>query len=177
MASPRQPLGELSANVLFGSPGATPLATPLHTPMQGTARTPASASCTSSAARMRLWRQRNPERSQEQNAVGARVASNGAAFADFTALVADDAFLEKLRAAKADPKGPAAREVLKRVIGFINLSAKAVPWGTRERAAEMTKYIADHRQEGAGSIFYSCAPDDVHNPYSIRYSFPYAGRG
>eukprot|EP00966_Prymnesium_polylepis_P301225 6960253-Prymnesium_polylepis.1 len=41
----------------------------------------------------------------------------------------------------------------------------------------MTKYIADHRQEGPGSIFFSCAPDDVHNPYSIRYSFPYVGRG
>eukprot|EP00966_Prymnesium_polylepis_P045391 1050987-Prymnesium_polylepis.1 len=64
MASPRQPLGELSANVLFGSPGATPPATPLHTPTQGTARTPASVSST---ARVRLWRQRNPERSREQN--------------------------------------------------------------------------------------------------------------
>ena len=39
-----------------------------------------------------------------------------------------------------------ARAVLKRVIGFINLAAKAVPWGNRERAAEMTKLMADHRQ-------------------------------
>ena len=51
-----------------------------------------------------------------------------------------------------------------------------VPWGSRERAGEVTKLMADHRAEGAGNCFYSIAPDDVHNALSIRYSFPYRGR-
>ena len=99
------------------------------------------------------------------------------AFAKFTELVADAGFLAQLEAARKDPKGRVAREVLKKVIGFINLSAKSVPWGTRERAAEMTKLMADHRSEGAGSIFYSVAPDDVHSMDSIRYATPFVGYG
>ena len=57
-----------------------------------------------------------------------------------------------------------------------NLTAQPVPWGSRERAGEVTKLMADHRAEGAGNCFYSIAPDDVHNALSIRYSFPYRGR-
>ena len=82
MASPRQPLGELSANVLFGTPGATPLrpgATPLRTPTQGSAAAGSSSTlqrCTTftpeerqqrHAEAMREWRRANAEHSQEQN--------------------------------------------------------------------------------------------------------------
>ena len=49
-----------------------------------------------------------------------------------------------------------------------NLTAQPVPWGSRERAGEVTKLMADHRAEGAGNCFYSIAPDDVHNALSIR---------
>ena len=77
--------------------------------------------------------------------------------------------------ARENPKGAMARTVVKKVIGFINLSGSKVPWGTRERAAEMTKLIADHRYAGPSSIFYSVAPDDVHNPTAIRWASPYTG--
>ena len=110
-------------------------------------------------------------------AVGARVKSNAEAFAKFTELVNDAGFLARLEEARRDPKGAAAREVLKRVVNFINLAAKAVPWGTRERAGEMAKLMADHRTEGPGSIFYSVAPDDVHEPLCIRFAAPFAGYG
>ena len=110
-------------------------------------------------------------------AVGARVKSSSEAYAKFKELVADDGFLKLLEEARSDPKGPSARKVLKRVVNFINLSAKAVPWGTRERAAEMAKLMADHRQEGPGSIFYSMAPDDVHSPNVIRYAEPFTRYG
>ena len=106
-------------------------------------------------------------------AVGARVKSNGEAFAKFTELVADASFLEQLEEARKNPKGAVARQVLKRVIGFINLAAKNVPWGTRERAAAMTMLIADHRNEGAGSIFYSVSPDDTHSMMAIRYALAF----
>ena len=108
-------------------------------------------------------------------AVSARVSTRPGAFAKFKELIHDDCFLDKLDAARSDPKGAAAREVLTRVIGFINLSGRKVPWGSRERAAEMTKLIADHRYAGPSSIFYSVAPDDVHNPNSLRWAAPFTG--
>lgn len=108
-------------------------------------------------------------------AVCARVKTSGDSFAKFIALIHDGDFLDKLREALNDPKGAAAREVVSRVIAFINLSAGSVPWGKRERAGEMTKLIADHRYGGPGSIFYSIAPDDVHNPTTIRWATPYTG--
>ena len=43
------------------------------------------------------------------------------------------------------------------------------------RRASDTRVHRPHWQEGAGSIFYSIAPDDVHNPTGIRHSFPYQG--
>ena len=40
-------------------------------------------------------------------------------------------------------------------------AGKSIPWGSRERAFEMTKLMAIHRSEGSGSIFYSMAPDGL----------------
>jgi hypothetical protein len=108
-------------------------------------------------------------------AVTARVATSPGAYAKFKELLHDESFLDKLAEARADPKGAAAREVLTRVISFINLSDSKVPWGSRERAAEMTKLIADHRYAGPSSIFYSVAPDDVHNVMSLLWAFPFTG--
>jgi hypothetical protein len=78
-----------------------------------------------------------------------------------------------LEDARDNPKGKTAREVVTKVIGFINLSAGKIPWGSRERAAEMTKLIADTRYAGPSSIFYSISPDDVHNPTTIRWAIPF----
>ena len=108
-------------------------------------------------------------------AVTATVKTAPGAFAKFQDLIIDKLFLAQLAEARENPKGVTARTVVKKVIGFINLSGSKVPWGTRERAAEMTKLIADHRYAGPSSIFYSVAPDDVHNPTAIRWASPYTG--
>ena len=92
-------------------------------------------------------------------AVSVTVKSKGSAFEDFKALVNDADFAALLDAAKQNPKGPEARQVMGRIISFINLAGKSIPWGSRERAFEMTKLMAIHRSEGSGSIFYSMAPD------------------
>jgi hypothetical protein len=39
----------------------------------------------------------------------------------------------------------------------------------------MRKLIADHRFAGPSSVFFSAAPDDVHNPEAIRWAAPYTG--
>ena len=51
---------------------------------------------------------------------------------------------------------------MRKVVSFINCSAARVPWGMRERSAEVTNLIAGQRAHGAASVFYTCAPDDVH---------------
>ena len=89
----------------------------------------------------------------------------------------DTNFLKLLQDAQRDPKGAAARKVVKRVLTFINLSSNSIPWGSRERAGEMTKLMAAHRYCGPSSIFYSIAPDDVHNVSRIRWSQPFTGPG
>ena len=43
-----------------------------------------------------------------------------------------------LQRAKDNPKGEEAREVMRKVVSFINCSASRVPWGMRERSAEVT---------------------------------------
>jgi hypothetical protein len=106
-------------------------------------------------------------------AVTARVKTSPEAFAQFKALVHDGNFFQMLQNARDNPKGKTAREVVTKVIGFINLSAGKIPWGSRERAAEMTKLIADTRYLGPSSIFYSMSPDDVHNATTIRWAMPY----
>ena len=60
---------------------------------------------------------------------------------------------------------------------FANLVAGGVPWGSRERAAEMTKLMAAHRYAGPASTYYTIAPDGVHNPTTIRWSHPFVGQG
>ena len=108
-------------------------------------------------------------------AVNAKVKTSADAFQAFADIIHKGDFLTLLESARENPKGPEAREVVTRVIGFINLSAKSVPWSSRERAAELSKLIADHRYAGPSSIFLSVAPDDVHNPTGIRWSMPYTG--
>jgi hypothetical protein len=108
-------------------------------------------------------------------AVTAKVKTSPGSFEKFKELLHDGSFLDKLVEAREDPKGPVAREVLSRCIGFINLSASKVPWGNRERTGEMAKLIADHRYAGPSSVFISAAPDDVHNPEAIRWAAPYTG--
>jgi hypothetical protein len=108
-------------------------------------------------------------------AVTARVKTSPAAFEMFNSLLHDGNFMNMLQEAQDDPQGKAAREVVSKVIGFINLSASKIPWGSRERAAEMAKLIADSRYGGPSSIFYSVSPDDVHNATTIRWATPYTG--
>ena len=108
-------------------------------------------------------------------AVNAKVMTRPEAFEEFKKILHDGEFLENLNAARDDPQGPTAREVVSRVMPFINLSSKSVPWGSGERASEMSKLIADHRYAGPSSMFISVAPDDVHNATAIRMGTPYTG--
>ena len=107
--------------------------------------------------------------------VSARVDSNEKAFAKLRDFVHGADFKPMLEAAKRNPKGKEAQQFMETVIKFCNLSASKVPWGPRERAAEMTFLMAMHRANGAGNVFYSAAPDDVHSILGIRYSHPFAG--
>ena len=109
------------------------------------------------------------------SAVGVRVKRDPESFARFTELTNDESFLETLAVARAHPTSKEAREVTAKLINLINLTGKAVPWGSQERAAEVTRYMAMHRSEGPGSIFYSMAPDDVHNPLCIQLAHAYVG--
>ena len=108
-------------------------------------------------------------------AVGTRVKTNSTAFAKFKELVNDKGFEKQLHDAKANPKGEAALEVVKRVVSFLNIVVGGIPWGSRERAAEFTKLMAAHRYAGPASTWYSIAPDGVHSELTLRWSAPFVG--
>ena len=110
------------------------------------------------------------QRHAVNSAVAVKVQSRPDAFAKFNACVNDETFLRMLQRAKENPKGEEAREVMRKVVSFINCSASRVPWGMRERSAEVTNLIAGQRAHGAASVFYTCAPDDVHQPLAVRLS-------
>jgi hypothetical protein len=110
-------------------------------------------------------------------AVGATVTSNPEAFEQFKTIVNDPGFEELLRRAKADPTGEDTRELLRRVLPFLNLSSGRVMCTARERASEVTKMMGASRYNGPASNFWSVAPDDVHDKDVIRFSYPYSGPG
>ena len=117
------------------------------------------------------------QRHAVNSAVAVKVQSRPDAFAEFNACVNDETFLRMLQRAKENPKGEEAREVMRKVVSFINCSAARVPWGMRERSAEVTNLIAGQRAHGAASVFYTCAPDDVHQPLAVRLSSAHKNYG
>ena len=57
----------------------------------------------------------------------------------FKEAINDKDFEDMLKDAQADPKGVAAQDLLKKVLPFLNISGRQVPWGNAERNAEVTK--------------------------------------
>jgi hypothetical protein len=108
-------------------------------------------------------------------AVALRVKSQPGAFAALTKLLEAPDFRSKLLHARQNPKGAVAQEILSVVVAFVNAAAVKVPWGHRERSAEVHALIAGQRAHGAAAIFYTCAPDDVHQANAVRLSFPNQG--
>ena len=108
-------------------------------------------------------------------AVALRVKSQPGAFAALIKLLEAPDFRSKLLHARQNPKGAVAQEILSVVVAFVNAAAVKVPWGHRERSAEVHALIAGQRAHGAAAIFYTCAPDDVHQALAVRLSFPNPG--
>ena len=101
--------------------------------------------------------------------------SQPGAFAALIKLLEAPDFRSKLLHARQNPKGAVAQEILSVVVAFVNAAAVKVPWGHRERSAEVHALIAGQRAHGAAAIFYTCAPDDVHQALAVRLSFPNQG--
>ena len=61
------------------------------------------------------------------------------AFEQFKEAINDEDFEDLLKDAQADPKGVVAQDLLKKLLPFLNISGRQVPWGSVERNAEVTK--------------------------------------
>jgi len=109
------------------------------------------------------------------NAVCAKVKSDAKSFAKFKQLLIDPEFRSKLDAALKDPQSKETEALVRTVSNFIQVAGQQVRWGPYERSKEVTNLLAMQRAFGAGSIFYSIAPDDVHNPLSVLLSTPHQG--
>ena len=67
--------------------------------------------------------------------------------------------------------------MLQEILSFVNLCGSKTPFSDMMKAAYLTTLINTQRNKGAGSVFYSGAPDDVHDPNVVRWSAPFEGRG
>ena len=108
-------------------------------------------------------------------AASAKAHSSGRAFEQFKEAINDEDFEDLLKDAQADPKGVVAQYFLKKLLPFLNISGRQVPWGSVERNAEVTKLMAEHRWYGPGPNFVNLTPDDVHNPSVVRLFHPFVG--
>jgi len=114
-------------------------------------------------------------RHEVNQAASAKVHSSGRAFKQFKEAINDEDFEGLLKNAQADYKGVAAQDFLKKVLPFLSISGRQVPWGNAEKNAEVTKLMAENRWHGPGSHFLNLAPYDVHNPSAVRLCKPLVG--
>ena len=108
-------------------------------------------------------------------AVSVSCKTHSGNFDKFKELHSDPKFLAKLHEAKRNPTSADSMALLSMILSFTKISAVHVPWGSQERQSEIGGFIGHHREVGAGSVFVTIAPDDVHNPDTIRYCAPYEG--
>ena len=109
------------------------------------------------------------QRHAVNRAVGLRVVNSPAAFAAFADLVSDAGFVELLEQAIKNPKGKEALQVFSKVLPFISISGKCVPWGSLERSSLVGDLLALGRRHGPGVNFFSAAPHDTHNATTLRF--------
>ena len=60
------------------------------------------------------------------------------AFEQFKEAINDEGFEDLLKDAQADPKGVVAQGFLKKLLPFLGISGRQVPWGSAERNSEVT---------------------------------------
>ena len=101
-------------------------------------------------------------RQAANQAVSLRVKSQPGAFENLKSILEAPDFRSKLLHARQNPNGTEAQRILNQVVKFINAAAVKVPWGARERSAEVHALIAGQRAHGAAAIFYTC---DITHPH------------
>ena len=103
--------------------------------------------------------------------VNSRMRSNPASYQAYREVVDKPDFEELSEQAKADPSGPAGKLLQQKVLPFLHLCEKAVPWSSAERKACISDLWALARRYGTASVFWTIAFDDVHDPRVLRLSF------
>ena len=87
---------------------------------------------------------------------------------EFVEVANDPKLLDNLQVAVEQPHSRVARMVMKTILPLIAISSRPVPWGAVERGSCISKLLAMIRRYGPASVFLTFAPNDVHDPLSIR---------
>ncbi len=109
--------------------------------------------------------------------VSATVKSKQSDFAAFTELINSVEFKDLLDEARKKPDSTAATALMRKVLPIVSLAGSRVRWGADEKRNLFTTFLNMRRAEGAASVMYNYAPDDVHDILAHRYSFPFTGYG
>jgi hypothetical protein len=97
--------------------------------------------------------------------------ADGAHWAWMQELVHEEDFDDRLQAMLADPEGKDSITFLNKIMRFVSLVGKRVPFGPVERSSAMTTIIGLARTFGAPSLYLTVAPNDVLNPTMLRLCF------
>ncbi|EPZ36432.1 DNA helicase PIF1, ATP-dependent domain-containing protein [Rozella allomycis CSF55] len=104
--------------------------------------------------------------------VNARVKNNNESFQKFSEWVKSHEFLNELETAIDNPNSASAKYIFKKIQPHILATGKNVPYGPIQRKNAMSQLYALVFRFGLPSVFFTFAPDDVHNPLAIRLCLP-----
>ena len=90
---------------------------------------------------------------------------------EFSELVQETNFAERLELAKLQPNSPDAKILERKLLRFLTQTGKSKPWGRFERQNVLSQLMAIADRHGGAQVFNTLSIDDVHGILTIRLGF------
>ena len=90
---------------------------------------------------------------------------------EFTELVQETNFAERLELAKLQPNSSDAKILERKLLRFLTQTGKSKPWGRFERQNVLSQLMAIADRHGGAQVFNTLSIDDVHGILTIRLGF------
>ena len=101
--------------------------------------------------------------------LSAKIKKDPEAFKEYSKLVRDDEFQEKIREAALAPTSDVAKEVLNVVLRVLTIGSRGhFVAGSLGDKTSMERAMACAKRYGPATTFLTVSPDDVNNPTSLR---------
>lgn len=104
--------------------------------------------------------------------IAAAVKMEPEAFRQFGEWVSDATFVSQLRTAQKDPTSEKTKKIIQKIVKYLSLVNKKIPYSTAERRGSMSRLYAMVYHFGMPSLYFTFSPDDTFNTLNIRLCYP-----